>query len=125
LKADAVRWANLAEQEADKKGLSNDFRTLECLTVDELGKRYKESVLPRKRAAKNQAIILDAFLRSPIARTRLSDINPWNFVGLMFFFFAGTVTMLGVSTNARSCQPPHSQSQHRAISTSKLLFQWF
>src|ERR1700688_1355157 len=79
LKADAVRWANFEEQEADRKGLPTDPRMLDRLTVGEIGKRYKETILPRKRAGKNQTIILDAFLRTPIAGTRLSDMKPAQF----------------------------------------------
>jgi hypothetical protein len=46
LKADAVRWANLAEQEADRKGLPTDPRTLERMTVADLLKRYCLPDLP-------------------------------------------------------------------------------
>ena len=53
------------------------YRT--ALTVGNIGKRYRETVLPRKRAGKNQAIILDAFLRSTIATTRLSSVKPAHF----------------------------------------------
>ena len=79
IKADALQWARQTEAQADRRGLTDNPRLLDSLTVGDVGKRYRETVLPRKRAGKNQAIILDAFLRNPIAGTRLSSIKPAHF----------------------------------------------
>ncbi len=79
IRADALEWARYIEREADRSGLPNDRRALERLTVADITKRYRDEVLPQKRGGENQAIILNAFLRSRLAETPLSAIDAHQF----------------------------------------------
>jgi integrase len=78
-KADALEWANQAEVEADRKGLTANPKQLERLTVADLVKRYRDEVVPRKRGGAIETIILNAFLRHSIAGTKLSELRATQF----------------------------------------------
>jgi integrase len=78
-RADALEWAKLSEIEADRRGLPPDPRQLERLTVSNLLNRYRNEIVPLKRGHKIETIIIDAFLRSSIASTRLSGVTAAQF----------------------------------------------
>lgn len=75
-RADAQRWAKQTEIEADRKGLVTDFRSLERLTVSDVLSRFIATIIPNRRGRQNESIILNAFLRGPLAQVRLSDLTP-------------------------------------------------
>src|SRR5882724_10599073 len=72
---DAVRWSNQTELVLDRGGLQADLRDLERLTVSDLLTRFRDTVVPMRRGAKKESIMLNAFLRHEIANTRLSEIG--------------------------------------------------
>ena len=78
-KADALEWGNQAEVDADRRGLTANPRQLERLTVADLVKRYRDEVVPRKRAGAIETIILKAFLRARVASLRLSEVTASHF----------------------------------------------
>jgi len=75
LKADAERWAAQVEAQADGRGLVSDFRPLRTLTLANLIERYRDSVSATHRGHLNEVIILNAFLRHPVASTKLHDLR--------------------------------------------------
>ena len=79
LKSDAQHWAKQTEVEADKKGLINDRQKLERLSVADLLVRYRDEILPQKKSYPVARIIIDAFLRSGPAKTKLSDLSAEQF----------------------------------------------
>lgn len=78
-KRDAQLWARQSELQADRKELPKDPRQLERFTLRDLVIRYRDTVSPRKRGGDVEQIVLTAFLRHPICRTRLSDLAPLHF----------------------------------------------
>ena len=49
IRSDAVAWARQIEAEADRQALPVDPRTLDRLTVADVIRRYRDSVVPAKR----------------------------------------------------------------------------
>ena len=78
-RSDALEWARHGEITADRRGLPTDPKLLERLTVSDLVTRYRDELVPKKRGHEIETIILNAFLRSAIAQTTLSDVNPAQF----------------------------------------------
>lgn len=76
---DAQRWANETEIEADRRGLVVERRALEHLTVADLLERFRDTVIPNRRGAKIETLVIDAFLRHPLVRVKLSDLSPAHF----------------------------------------------
>ena len=79
VRADAVAWARQMEAQADRRGLPVDPKALECLTVSEVVERYRDSVVVTKKGRDVETAILNAFIRTNLARMRLSEINPAHF----------------------------------------------
>jgi len=67
------------ETVADRRGLPIDLKLLDRLTVADVVKRYRDTVVPRKRAREIETNILNAFLRDRIANTRLSELSAQQF----------------------------------------------
>ncbi|ALK10322.1 tyrosine-type recombinase/integrase [Blastochloris viridis] len=78
-KADAVAWARQTETKLDRDGLVVDTSMLKRMTKSDLVERYLTEVVPRKRGAAVERIILRAFLRSPLAKTSLSAVTAQDF----------------------------------------------
>jgi integrase len=78
-KADAQRWANQAELDADRKGLQADLASLRRITVADLVVRFRDAVIPKRRGREIETIVINAFLRQSVARVRLSDLTPNHF----------------------------------------------
>jgi hypothetical protein len=76
---DAEAWARDQEVQIDHRRLPNDPRQLQRYTLGDLVIRYRDTVTPQKRAARNEAIILNAFLRHTICSKRLSEISQQDF----------------------------------------------
>lgn len=75
-KADAQRWARQKEAELDTALLPHDYRRLETTSLREIMLRYRAEIIPTKRGKNIETIIVDAFLRNPIAELRLSRLKP-------------------------------------------------
>lgn len=76
---DAKEWARLIESKADRGELTiskNEFKTI---TLEYLVQRYLLEVVPRKRGARDEAIVLNAFLRHPICNKKLGHLNSSDF----------------------------------------------
>jgi hypothetical protein len=78
-KSDAIRWAKQTEAELDRIGLPSDIGILKRLNLNQLLAKYSEQVLPRKRGGKNEAIIIEAFRKTSLASTRLSELRAEHF----------------------------------------------
>jgi hypothetical protein len=65
---DAEAWAREMEIQADRQALPQDPRHLERFTLGDLVIRYRDTVTPRKKSAKVETIVLNAFRRLMEAR---------------------------------------------------------
>ena len=74
LKSLALAWAREQEFEADK-GRAQVHKTLRGITVADIVSRYRDEVVPRKRGADRETLVLNAFLRHPLSRAALSDVT--------------------------------------------------
>lgn len=77
--ADAKEWARHIERQADRGELGPDRKELEKITLADLVKRYRNEVVPAKKGADIETVILDAFLRHSICRKRLSELTTADF----------------------------------------------
>lgn len=77
--SDAKEWATLQERKADRGELGADRKELERITLAKLVERYRDEVLPMKKAETVERYILNAFLRHPICKKRLSDLSTADF----------------------------------------------
>lgn len=77
--SDAKEWANLQERQADRGELGPDRKELERITLADLVTRYRNEIVPTKKGAEIETIILDAFLRHRICKKRLSDLTTADF----------------------------------------------
>lgn len=75
-RSDAKRWANQTEAEADQKGLQPQARALERYTVADLIIRFRDEIAPTRRGYKKERAILNAFLRSDLAKLKIVDLSP-------------------------------------------------
>lgn len=78
-KRDAETWARQKEVEADRGELGPDRRVLDDLTLGYLVQRYKQEVVPAKKGADVEQIILAAFLRHPICQKKLANLTSADF----------------------------------------------
>lgn len=75
LRSDALAWAQQQEFEADRQNLPTAHRSLRGITVADIVTRYRDEVVPGKRGADRETVLLNAFLRQPLARVALSDVT--------------------------------------------------
>ena len=78
-KKDALEWANEMELHADRYGMPNNLRVVETMTLRDVLERYIRDVIPTKRNAKNEIIILNAFIRNKFCQKPLSQITGEDF----------------------------------------------
>ena len=78
-KRDAAIWARQMEAQADKGELPPDPKSLRSVTLAELVQRYCDEVCVKKRSAKIERAILNAFLRHPLCSKRLSELSVQDF----------------------------------------------
>lgn len=79
MKADALEWAREIERQMDRQELGPDRKTLKGITLSDLVERYRDEVLPKKRSCRTETIELNRFLRYPIAKKSLFDLQPRDF----------------------------------------------
>ena len=77
--SDAKEWARLRETQADRGELGPDRKVLETITLASLVIRYRDEIVKTKKGAEVENIILDAFLRHPICKKRLSELTTADF----------------------------------------------
>ena len=76
---DAKEWARHQERLADRGELGPDRKELDRITLAELVQRYINEILPAKKGAEIEGIVLEAFLRDKICKKRLSELTPADF----------------------------------------------
>ena len=76
---DAQEWANETELKADRRGMPENLKEVDKMTLGHMLVKYRDTVLPSKKSHKNEAIILNAFLRHPICKKYLPTITPEDF----------------------------------------------
>lgn len=74
-KADALRWAQDLEAEANRSGWQADTRLAEKTTLRELLTRYCAEVTPGKRGAVSEASRINSILRCPISHRMLAKLT--------------------------------------------------
>jgi len=77
--ADAKEWARAMETKADRGDLAPSRSTLKQMTLGDLVERYRDEIVPSKRGAEIETIILNAFLRHSICHKLLSAITTADF----------------------------------------------
>lgn len=77
--SDAKEWATLQEHQADRGELGPDRKELERITLASLVTRYRNEVVPTKKGAEIETIILDAFLRHSICKRSMADLSTADF----------------------------------------------
>ena len=78
-KSDAAEWARHWETKADRNELPTNTKVLDSISLGTLVRRYRDEIVPRKRSAEVETIILNAFLRDPICRKKLSVVTTADF----------------------------------------------
>ena len=76
LKADALTWARQAEAKADRRELPADPKVLERTTLGDVLVRYRDTVVTVKGSREIETIILNAILRTDLAKLQLADLSP-------------------------------------------------
>jgi integrase len=74
-RADAQRWAQDLEAEANRSGWVADTRLAEKTTLRELLTRYSAEVTPGKRGAVSEASRIDSILRCPMSHRTLAKLT--------------------------------------------------
>lgn len=77
--SDAKEWARLVETQADRYELAPNRRELAVITLSDLVTRYRDTVTPKKKGSKTEAIMLSAFLRQDICKKSLSNLTTADF----------------------------------------------
>ncbi|TGT56609.1 site-specific integrase [Mesorhizobium sp. M00.F.Ca.ET.170.01.1.1] len=77
--ADAKEWARHIETKADRQELAPNRKELKGVSLGDLVRRYRTEVVASKKGAGIETIVLDAFLRHPICRKSLADLNTSDF----------------------------------------------
>jgi integrase len=78
-KSDATEWARFWESKADRNELPANTRILNEVSLGELVQRYLEEIVPTKKGAANETIVLKAFMRDPICSKKLSVLATSDF----------------------------------------------
>jgi len=76
---DAEEWARQLEIRADRGDLPADLQVLKATTLAEIVVRYRDNVVPKKRGAAIETIILNRFLRHSICSRRLPELRRADF----------------------------------------------
>jgi integrase len=77
--ADARKWARLKETEADRLEFPIDRKALSAITLLALVERYRDEIVPSKKGAEIETIILNVFLRHSICKKTLADLSAADF----------------------------------------------
>lgn len=72
---DALEWARHQEVRADRGELTGSAKALSRITLGELVERYRDEIVPTKKGHEVEGYILNAFLRDPLAKRKLSELR--------------------------------------------------
>lgn len=78
-RTDAAEWARHWETKADRNELPTNTKALASISLGELVQRYRDEISCTKRGSEIEIIVLDAFLRDPICRKKLSVLATSDF----------------------------------------------
>jgi len=70
-----VHWARHIEACADRGVIGPDPKELKKLTLSDLIRRYMEEITPRKKGARDEAIVLNALLRQEFVKLSLAELG--------------------------------------------------
>src|SRR5262245_59934080 len=73
--ADAREWGRLIEQQMDRHELAPNRDALDTTTLHDVIRRYQIERVPHKKGAKDEAIVLTAFLRQRLCQKPLSQLT--------------------------------------------------
>ncbi len=79
LRSDAIEWARHMETKADRGDLPTSRKALDVIKLRDILNRYLTEVTALKRSADNEAALLKAFLRQPLADLALSKLTTSHF----------------------------------------------
>lgn len=74
-RADALIWARQMEAEVDRRGLPADPKALEGVSLGNVIRRYRDTVVAGKRSRDVETTILNAFLRTEVAALSLARLT--------------------------------------------------
>ena len=97
------------ETKADRQELSPDSKALKSITLADLVRRYRDTVLPGKKCCEVETIILNAFLRHPICKKTLNDLTVSDFARYRDDRLSGKHGMKAITpkTIKRTLSPVH------------------
>ncbi len=79
-RADAETWAKQVELDLERQDLPQDTRKqLKGMTLGDLVTMYRDQVSPKKKSAKSEQFVLNAFLRHSLCKKPLSDVKVKDF----------------------------------------------
>ena len=81
LKRHAETWARTMEAQSDSAELPQKSNGLSHLSLADLVCRYRDEITPNKRGHSQERYRLNAFLRHPICRKKVSLLSTSNFAG--------------------------------------------
>ncbi len=79
LKSDADQWARYMETKADRGDLPASIKILDSYRLRDILERYRDEVTVKKRGAKFERCVINAFLRLPIAGLTLAQVGTTHF----------------------------------------------
>jgi len=80
-KTDALRWSREIERKADQGDLVPDRSLLRSTTLADVLTRYRDEVVPRKKAGKNEACMISGIMRcdAKLVATTLDKLDSYQF----------------------------------------------
>ncbi|MER8484248.1 site-specific integrase [Mesorhizobium sp. M1322] len=78
-KGDAAEWARHWEAKADRNELPANAKVLDSISLGQLVERYRDEVVVTKRGAEDETVVLNAFLRDPLCKKKLSALSTADF----------------------------------------------
>lgn len=100
-KSDAAEWARHWEAKADRNELPANTKILGTISLGQLVRRYRDEIVPHKRGAETETTVLNAFLRDPICKKKLSTVATADFAT----YRDHRITQISKSTLARQLSP--------------------
>lgn len=79
LKTDAESWGRKIEAQLERGEPIEALRPAYALTLRAMLERYRDTVIPHKRSAKNETSALGVFLREPLCDLLLAKVGPEHF----------------------------------------------
>ncbi|ESZ78289.1 DNA recombinase [Mesorhizobium sp. L103C105A0] len=100
-KADAKQWARHWEAKADRNELPVNTKALGAISLGQLVERYRDEVVVTKRGVVDETIVLNAFLRDPLCKKKLSVLATTDFAA----YRDRRLTCISRTTLARQLAP--------------------